>query len=66
MADDVIDGRTFDEWKRLVDRAVVKRSGIGCDDLPDVDYWQMWNDGTSPDDAMIEVLETAGFPLEDL
>ena len=58
-------GLTFKVWLRHVDRQVSKKCGLGCMDLPDIDYWNLWNDGVEPRDAAFEVLEEAGFPLDE-
>lgn len=61
----LVDGRTFAAWKCLVNVEVVAKCGLSCDDLPDVDYWQMWHDGMTPEHAAIEVLDAADFPFDD-
>lgn len=50
---------TFDEWKKKVDAAVVRLCGLGADDLPDVDYWGMYEAGDTPTEAAREVVRNA-------
>lgn len=50
----------FQKWKRAVNKEVCKRIFLTCDDLPDVDYFSMYQDGTDPADAATEVIENAG------
>ena len=63
MAETNEHGQTFAEWKRQVSANVEARAGLGCDDLPDYCYRDMFDDGIPADDEdMIdEILENAGW-----
>jgi hypothetical protein len=50
---------TFEQWQILVNLEIVKRTGLGIDDLPDFDYWNYWHDGVSPVETAEEVIENA-------
>ena len=55
---------SFSTWKRAVNREVEAIAGLGCDDLPDVNFRDMYDDEMPPKDAALEVLEAAEFPME--
>lgn len=38
---------TFEAWMRAVDIAVSEKVGLGVDDLPDICYRDMYDDGVS-------------------
>lgn len=61
---EVREGRTFREWKEEVNRVVLKIASVGCDDLADKSYWDMWDSGENPTEAAMEVLEDEGFPFD--
>ncbi len=50
---------TFKEWKCLVNREISKRCGLTGDDLPDVDYYSMYEDETPPAEAAEEAIRNA-------
>lgn len=50
---------TFDEWKAQVDIEISNRCGLTADDLPDVDYMSMFEDGESPKHAALEAINSA-------
>ena len=50
---------TFEQWQILVNLEIVKRTGLGIDDLPDFDYWNYWHDDVSPVETAEEVIENA-------
>lgn len=52
---------TFKEWLAEVNTFLVALCGMGSDDLPDQDYWNMWNDEVDPEDAATEILDNEGF-----
>jgi hypothetical protein len=56
---------TFDQWKRLVNRYLLSRTGLTSEDLPDASYWDSWASGVLPNDMADEVIETAGFDPDD-
>jgi len=53
--------QSFEEWKRKVDVSLEVVCGLGCDDLPDWNYWDAWSDGMSPGVAVKEVLRESGW-----
>jgi hypothetical protein len=42
---------TFEDWKEAVDDAVEAEVGLSCDDLPDINYRDRYDDGESPEDT---------------
>ena len=44
--------QTFDEWKKLVEKACIHCYFLGCDDLPDQPYYDMYEEGLSPKEAV--------------
>lgn len=54
---------TFEKWMERVDQVILDISGFSSQDLPDKAYWDMWNDGVSPREAGISVLEDENFPF---
>lgn len=50
---------TFEQWKAAVNREVIALCGMSCDDLSDVDFWSMHDDGESPKHAAREVLRAS-------
>ncbi|MEI2607285.1 MAG: hypothetical protein V9G20_01510 [Candidatus Promineifilaceae bacterium] len=40
------------------------RAGLFADDLPDVPYYDWFEDGISPQEAAEMVLEESGFPMD--
>ena len=50
----------FARWKRSVDFEISKRvGGLTADDLPDVDYWSMWQEGKTPKQAAGRAIKNA-------
>ena len=41
----------YDDWKKKVNRLVFELCGMYCDDLPDVDYYEMYLDDRTPQQA---------------
>lgn len=54
----------FAQWKARVNVCVIARAGVFADDLPDVPYYDWFEDGISPQAAAEMVLEESGFPLD--
>lgn len=50
----------FTLWLRLVNRRVAGTIGLGIDDIEDMPYFDMYDDGLSPADAAQEVLAAVG------
>lgn len=53
----------FDRWRAHCDTICERKTGMVCDDLPDYSYWDLWDDGCSPLDAVNEMLEYNGWPV---
>lgn len=49
----------FDAWMKRVDAAVNSWIGLSYEDLPDVDYYTMWEDGWPAGDAAQFALDNA-------
>lgn len=58
-------GLTFAVWRHRVDAALIRHCGLGIDDLIDVDYWSMWDAGTSVDDTVMQVLDANDYPFNE-
>ncbi len=56
--------QTFVQWKARVNVCVIARAGVCTDDLPDVPYYDWFEDGISPQEATEMVLEESGFPID--
>ena len=50
---------TFEQWIAKVDEILVKRVGLGRDDLPDCCYRDWYDDGVSPSVAAKRAMEDA-------
>ena len=50
---------SFDEWKTQVNIIVIRLSGMECDDLPDFDYYQDYQDSIPPSQTAHNVVEDA-------
>lgn len=54
-------GKTkFEAWMERVDAAIESWYGLSSDDLPDVEYYDMFEDGWTPGDAAQYALDNAG------
>lgn len=40
--------KTFEEWKKEVDAIIKGRCGLSSEDLPDIDYSTMYEEGKNP------------------
>lgn len=56
----------FDVWMTQVDERLATICGLPSGDLPDMPYYDMFDGGTTPEDAACDALEVAGFPMEEL
>ena len=56
--------QTFVQWKARVNACVIARAGVCTDDLPDVPYYDWFEDGISPQEAAEMALEESGFPMD--
>ncbi len=57
---------TFREWLKKVDALVVRKFGVGLDDLPDVNTRDLYDDELTPEqgfEQVVEDLEWAGVRL---
>lgn len=48
---------SFEDWCAKIDAELRDMLGLGRDDLPDMLYWQSWNDGESVDGMLIQICE---------
>lgn len=48
---------TFEIWMQQVDTHFTNTTGLGRDDFADNNYWDMWNEGMSAHDAMVDTIE---------
>lgn len=53
--------KTFEMWMNEVDALLEETCGLSSSDLPDVAYYDMYDDGLSPRSAAREALENAGY-----
>lgn len=52
---------TFEQWKEKLDELVAFRiGGLTTDDLPDMPYRAMYDQGMAPDEALDDLLEENG------
>ena len=51
--------QSFDEWMAEVDSAIENEVYMISDDLPDVDYWDMWDNGLTPFEAADFAIQAA-------
>ena len=47
----------FEKWLDAVDKAFIDITGIDRDSWPDQDYWNMWDAGDTPREAVIAAIE---------
>ena len=45
--------KTFESWMKSVDQWVERIAGCSCDDLPDVCYLDLFEDGVCPKNAAV-------------
>lgn len=51
--------QTFEEWKKLVDKAVEIKIGMTTMDLPDIDFYSAYADGKSPATTAVKCIKNA-------
>lgn len=51
----------YQKWKRRVDHLVNEAVGISTDDLPDFPFMDYYEDGTSPENTVAEILTENGL-----
>ena len=49
-----------------VDAHVDAICGLSSADLADMDFYSRWEDGISPWEVALELLENEGFPMEEI
>lgn len=47
----------FESWLIAVDKAFIRITGLDRDSWPDQDYWNMFESGDSPTEAVITAIE---------
>jgi len=52
-------GAAYSAWMKKVDAIIVKKCGLGADDLPDFNYLDAFEDGFSPAAAAKEAIKWA-------
>lgn len=58
----------YKTWLAQMETAILRltKGLVSYFDLPDeVDVWDLWDSGYTPTQAAREVLDVAGFPLDD-
>lgn len=48
---------TFEQWLDKVDDSFNRITGIDRDTWPDQDYWEMFDSGLTPDEAVANAIE---------
>lgn len=48
---------TFDDWLEQVDSCYIRVTGLDRDSWPDQDYWNMFDSGLTPMEALRESIE---------
>ena len=51
----------FIRWKKEVDDCIGRICGLSSDDLPDVEYYDLYESEVSPQEMAAYVLNVAGF-----
>lgn len=46
----------FEDWKFAVDDELFGECSMTSDDLPDIEYYCLWEAGSSPRDAALEAI----------
>lgn len=52
---------TFDQWMKKVDAVLFRICGMVSDDLPDIDYYELFDAESGPTYAALEALYAAGY-----
>lgn len=52
-------GLTFEQWKDRVNMAIIHRTGVEADNLPDWEYHSAWSRGMAPSVAAGKVIANA-------
>ena len=51
--------KAFQEWLKKVNNIVILKTGLDLLDLPDMDYFGMWERGVSPKSAATRAVRNA-------
>lgn len=53
----------FNAWLSTLDTCVIAIAGVGVHDLPDRDFWSLFDEyGDDPEACARQILEDEGFP----
>lgn len=55
----------FNNWLADVDAIFIKKTGLDRESFPDNCYWDMFEDGCSPQEAWESTIENEGYDPED-
>ena len=50
---------TFETWQAQVNAILIRKCGMGIEDLPDYGYWDCWHAGSTPTETAADALEYA-------
>lgn len=53
-------GKTFGQWKAEVNAEVSRTVGLHADDLADISYLELWEDGVGPKAAARKAIKASG------
>ena len=48
----------FVQWKEVINNIIIKKTSLDCKDLPDIDYWNYWNNNFDANDVADIVHDT--------
>jgi len=51
--------QTFEQWMKLVDKAVEAKIGMTTMDLPDIDFYDAYENGKSPSTTAVKCIKNA-------
>lgn len=52
--------KSFEDWMEAISADLWRAFGITVEDLPDCDYWEMWDSGFTPARAASFAIKNAG------
>ena len=55
---------TFKNWIKEVDTILIAICGLSHDDLPDMPYWDYWDDGVTPQEMADFTLDENDWPRD--
>lgn len=56
----------FNNWKEHVDKIIYSKLNMHCHDLPDEDYWVMWDQNTTPEIMATSILKNIDDIQDDM